>query len=222
LSRSTRQGEGRSRVSATCRQQSRSSTDAPGGNSAPASANSSVGTCRKHGVTNVHHVGRYEHDILQRSVVHRQEFLDPVVSILALPVEVAGGRIFPSPSDSGPMPARKIHLPGFLTVTTSEKLPFNPGFMRKTPLHGVGARARRTAPSPRRPNGAGGVRGASHLGRLGIRRKSSAKLRWTSRENCASHMCPSGGCLPFAREIVCSFLELQNRASSSNANSPRP
>jgi hypothetical protein len=38
----------------------------------------------------------------------------------------------------------------------------------KTPLHGVGAPRRRTAQSPRRPYGAGGVRGASRLRRLCI------------------------------------------------------
>src|SRR5262245_38191561 len=41
-------------------------------------------------VTNVHHVGRHEHNILQRGAVHRQELLDPVIRILTLPVEIAG------------------------------------------------------------------------------------------------------------------------------------
>src|SRR6478609_6037654 len=54
----------------------------------------------------------------------------------------------------------------------------------KTPLQGVGATARRTTQTPRRPNGAGGAREASQL-RLGVlipsmlrlQEKSSAKWR---------------------------------------------
>jgi hypothetical protein len=38
---------------------------------------------------------------------------------------------------------------------------------RKTPLYGFGASARRTTQTPRRPNGAGGVRGASRLRTFG-------------------------------------------------------
>jgi hypothetical protein len=38
----------------------------------------------------------------------------------------------------------------------------------KTPLHGVGATARRTTQTPRRPNGAGGARGASRAGSASV------------------------------------------------------
>src|SRR6266511_1617384 len=38
----------------------------------------------------------------------------------------------------------------------------------KTPLHGVGATARRTTQTPRRPNGAGGARGASRSGSASV------------------------------------------------------
>ena len=38
----------------------------------------------------------------------------------------------------------------------------------KTPLHAVGATARRTTQTPRRPNGAGGARGASRSGSTSV------------------------------------------------------
>ena len=71
----------------------------------------------------------------------------------------------------------------------------------KTPLHGIGATARRTTQTPRRPNGAGGVRGASRLRRLSV---------------------PDHILAPFTTEVECKITVASLRISRSAPTLPSP